>query len=209
MEVIVYKTDGTESGKMQLPKDLFGVEINAGLVHEAIVAQEANSRTRYAQTKDRSEVRGGGRKPWRQKGTGRARHGSRRSPIWIGGGITFGPQTNRNFTKKINKRVRQKALAIALSDKVNENALIVVEDLNIPDAKTKHFIEMRAKLPGADAPALLVAAPENKSIKRATSNLSKTVAISAKSINVRDVVKYKYLIASKEAVEAIIKQYTK
>lgn len=209
MDVAVYKIDGSQAGTMTIPEGIFAVEINPGLVHEAVVAQEANSRTRYAQTKDRSEVRGGGRKPWKQKGTGRARHGSRRSPIWIGGGITFGPVAERVFGKKINKRAKQKALRMVLTDKVKENQLVVVEDLNLPEAKTKHVVEMRSKLPGADASALIVADQNNEGMKKAARNIEKTATISAHSINVRDLLKYQYTIVSKAALEAIIKQYSK
>lgn len=209
MEVAVYKMDGSKAGSMNLPDSLFAVEVNAGLVHEAIVTQEANSRIRYSQTKDRSEVRGGGKKPWRQKGTGRARHGSRRSPIWVGGGITFGPDAFRIFGKKINKRAKRKALAMALTDKVNEQSFIIVEDLKLEAPKTKLIQSMREKLPGSDASALIVAATDDKSVGLATRNLTTTAAIPANAINVRDVVKYKFVIASKDAVEAIINQFAK
>ena len=209
MDVAVYKIDGTKSGTMTLPEELFAVEVKPAIVHEAIVAQEANGRARSAQTKDRSEVRGGGKKPWKQKGTGRARHGSRRSPIWIGGGITFGPQANRNFTKKINKQMKRKALTMALSDKVAENAFIIVEDFGLAEPKTKLVSAMRDKLPGKDGSALLVAAAANETLKLAARNLLKTESIPAKSINVRDLVKYQYVIASKAAVEELITQFKK
>lgn len=209
MDVAVYKIDGSTAGKMTLPEELFGVEINPSVVHEAVVAQDANGRTRYAQTKDRSEVRGGGRKPWKQKGTGRARHGSRRSPIWIGGGITFGPLAARNFAKKMNKRAKRKALAMVLSDKVKENTFVIVEDMKLEAPKTKLIQAMRRKLPGAERPALIVAEAENKSVGLASRNLPKTAAVSATSLNVRDLLKSEYVIASKAAVEEIIKHYTK
>ncbi len=135
-KVTLYKIDGSKAGDYELPDELFAVKMNPELVHEAIVNQEANSRIIHANTKDRSEVRGGGKKPWKQKGTGRARHGSRRSPIWIGGGITFGPNLFRQFGKKMNKKAKRKALAMVLSNKVVENKFIVVEDLAFPEAKT-------------------------------------------------------------------------
>lgn len=209
MDVAVYKIDGSTAGKMTLPEELFGVEVNPSVVHEAVVAQDANARTRYAQTKDRSEVRGGGRKPWKQKGTGRARHGSRRSPIWIGGGITFGPLAARNFAKKINKRAKRKALAMVLSDKVQENMFIIVDDMAFETPKTKLMQSMRAKLPGADRSALVVAEAENKAVGLVSRNLPKTSAVSSTSVNVRDLLASEYVIVSKAAVEEMIKHYTK
>ena len=193
---------------MDLPDALFGVPVSSDLVHEAIVAQDANARVKRANTKDRSEVRGGGRKPWKQKGTGRARHGSRRSPIWVGGGVTFGPRLARVFGKKMNKKAKQKALAMVLSDKVAENTLVVVEAYEMPEAKTKHVAAMRSALPGADRSALIVTLPENTDVMRGAQNLPKTNVIGAKSLNVRDLVKAQYVIASKAAMEAVVEQYS-
>lgn len=209
MEVAVYKIDGTKSGSIALPKELFGVELNSALVHEAVVAQDANNRVRIAQTKDRSEVRGGGRKPWRQKGTGRARHGSRRSPIWIGGGITFGPIKDRNFSKKLNKKAKQKAIKMVLSDRAADERLIVVEDYAIAEAKTKLAAAVRKNLPGADNSALLVLTADDNAIKIATQNLPKTQTISASSLNVRDLLSYEYLFVSKAALEQMKDVYSK
>ncbi len=206
-EITLYKKDGSESGKVKLSDELFAITPNPSLIHEAIVAQDANSRVRYAQVKDRSEVRGGGRKPWKQKGTGRARHGSRRSPIWIGGGITFGPNADRNFTKKINRKAKRKALAMILSDKVRENWFIAVEDLTFEDAKTKLIAEMRSKLPGSDKSALIVTTKEDKNFIRGAQNLPKTETINVGSLNVRDLVKHQFVIASKAAIEKIQEIY--
>lgn len=207
VQVNLYKIDGKSVGKIDLPDALFAVKIKSSLIHEVIVAQDANSRVRLAQVKDRSEVRGGGRKPWKQKGTGRARHGSRRSPIWIGGGITFGPTKERNFSKKINKKVRKKALAMVLSDKVNEDWLIAVEDFNIAEAKTKLVADLRQALPGSSASALIVTTKEDKDMILAAENLPKTQTIGASSINVRDLVKHQYIIASKAALLEIQETY--
>jgi len=205
-EVTLYKKDGSTSGKISLSDNLFAVPVKLDLVHEAIIIQEANGRTRYAQTKDRSEVRGGGKKPWKQKGTGRARHGSRRSPIWIGGGITFGPNALRNFSKKINKKARRKALAMMLSDKVNEDLFIAVEDLTI-DGKTKELKAICAALPGAGKSTLLITGASEANVVLAAQNLPNVTTIGANSLNVRDLAKFKYVIASKDAIEKINETY--
>jgi large subunit ribosomal protein L4 len=206
-QVKLYKRDGSENGTVELPAGLFDVKVKPDVIHQAIVTQEANARVLLSTTKDRSQVRGGGRKPWKQKGTGRARHGSRRSPIWSGGGVTFGPTLERVFGKKINKKVRRAALAMMLTDKVASDWLVAVEDMAIPEAKTKFIVEMRKNLPGTGRSALIVTAKDESSIVRAASNLLKTQTIGAKSLNVRDLAKYEYLIASKDALEEIKETY--
>jgi large subunit ribosomal protein L4 len=206
-EVKLYKRDGSQNGTVQLPDALFGVKVKPDVIHQAVVTQEANSRVLRSNTKDRSQVRGGGRKPWKQKGTGRARHGSRRSPIWSGGGVTFGPTLERVFGKKINKKVKRAALAMMLTDKVASDWFIAVEDMAIPEAKTKFIAEMRTKLPGKDRAALIVTAKDEASIVQASANLPKTQTIGAKSLNVRDLAKFEYLIASKDAIEEIKETY--
>jgi len=207
-EVKLYNVEGKESGKLQLPDELFAVAIDPQLIHEVIVIQEANGRQNYAHTKDRSEVRGGGRKPWRQKGTGRARHGSRRSPIWSGGGVTFGPHKDQNFKKKINKKVRRKALAMLLSDKVVDEKLVALEDYKLPEFKTKHIAQLRATLPGAGRSTLIVTTQDDTDLRRAAANVPKTETIAAKSLNVRDLAKFEYVIASKAAIDLIKETYS-
>ena len=133
----VYNQKVEEVGEIKLTDKIFGIEVHKSLVHQAMVTQMSNERQVLAHTKDRSEKRGGGRKPWRQKGTGRARAGSTRSPIWIGGGVTFGPTKDRNFKKKINKKMKQKALFMVLSDKVLNKSLVVLDKVEIKDFKTK------------------------------------------------------------------------
>ncbi|MFH1712254.1 MAG: 50S ribosomal protein L4 [Patescibacteria group bacterium] len=207
-EVKLYNIEGKESGKLNLPDALFAVAVDPGLVHEVIIVQEANGRSNLAHTKDRSEVRGGGRKPWRQKGTGRARHGSRRSPIWSGGGVTFGPRNIQNFFKKINKKVRRKALAMLLSDKVADEKFIAVEDYKLPEAKTIHVAKMRAALPGVGRSTLIITTSEDADLRRAAKNVPKTETIGAKSLNARDLAKYEYVVASKAAIEVIKETYS-
>jgi len=137
MEAIIYNKEGKEAGKIKLPKAIFGLSWNADLVHQVVVSMQANKRNKTANVKDRSEVSGGGKKPWKQKGTGRARHGSRRSPIWVGGGITHGPSNERSFEKKINKKMRAKALYVALSRKLKDNELFFVDSFSFDAPKTK------------------------------------------------------------------------
>lgn len=206
-QVKLYSWEGKETGMIDLPDMLFAVPTKSFVIHEAIVAQEANSRVVSAHTKDRSQVRGGGRKPWKQKHTGRARHSSTRSPIWVGGGVAHGPLAERNFSIKINKKMKRVALAMVLSDRVRNGAFTAVETFDIPEAKTKHAAAMRKALPGAAASTLVVLTKEEAKMKRALQNLPKTTAIYAHSLNVRDAAKYSNLIASKTAIEAMTKTF--
>jgi len=146
MQAKLYNQSAEIIGDVDLPDRIFGVAMNAELLKQALDAQFANSRQVLAHTKDRAQVRGGGRKPWKQKGTGRARHGSIRSPIWIGGGITFGPRSNRNFTLKINHKVRRRALLMSLSAKVAEAALMVVDDVKPVGKKSKQAAQLLVNL---------------------------------------------------------------
>ena len=212
MKIKMYDQLGKDLGQVELPAEIFGLELNEDLVHQAVVAQMANCRQVIAHTKDRSEVRGGGRKPWQQKGTGRARHGSIRSPIWIGGGVTFGPTKDRNYSKKINKKMKRKALFMALSSKAKDNELILVDKFSLAEAKTKNFLEVVAKLGTAldkdlkKSTMLVLSSPDEKII-RASKNVSKIKILSAKSLNIVDVLRYKHLIIPKEAIKVIGEHY--
>lgn len=208
-KVTLYNWQGNAVGDLQLDDALFGVKADPSLVHEAVVAQMANSRVVYAHVKDRGEVAGTGKKPWKQKGTGRARHGSRRSPIWVGGGITFGPQHNRNFSKKINKQTRRKALAMVLSDKVANGGFVALESYELPQAKTRLLLAGLNKLPKAGAKSLLVLGADHEKISRAARNLSGVATIAAHSLNVVDVLGSERLIVSKDALETIQKTFGK
>ncbi len=132
MKIPVYNIEGKEMGNALLPKEIFDVKMNPDLIHQVVVSQMSNRRQITAHTKDRSEVRGGGKKPWRQKGTGRARHGSIRSPLWKGGGVTFGPRKDKVFKKEIPNKIRRKALFMVLSEKVRKNLLVLLDELKIP-----------------------------------------------------------------------------
>lgn len=206
-KVTLYNLEGKSVGELNLEPSLFEVKPNANLVHEAVVAQQANGRTVLAHTKGRGEVAGTGKKPWKQKGTGRARHGSRRSPIWVGGGITFGPTKDRNFSLKMNRKTRRKALAMVLSDKVASNTFVAVEAFELPEGKTKSLATALKKLPLTGKKTLVVLEPDNKMAVRAARNLPFISTISANSLNVVDLLEHQCVVASKGAIELITKTY--
>jgi len=142
METQVYNQKGKAIGKLILPESIFAIPWNGDLVHQVVTSMQANARTPVAHTKDRGDVRGGGKKPWRQKGTGRARHGSSRSPIWAGGGVTHGPRNEKDYSKKINKKMKVKALYTVLSEKFRSGRIIFLEELDLKSIKTKDAIEI-------------------------------------------------------------------
>lgn len=204
MNAKVYGTDGKATGEVTLPEAVFNVAWNADLVHEVVVGMQANARQTTAHTKDRSEVRGGGKKPWRQKGTGRARHGSRRSPIWVGGGVTFGPRNEKDYSVKINKKVRAKALAAVLSKKLADEEVIFVDSLKMEEPKTKDaksFVAALAKGAGQDAlatkqknAALVVLADRDLATEKSFRNFGNMEVAQAKDINPVDLLTYKYVV---------------
>lgn len=202
-EVKLSTLEGKEAGMLPLSDKLFAVTPKPSVIHSVIVAQDANSRAMHAHVKDRSEVRGGGRKPWKQKGTGRARHGSSRSPIWIGGGVTHGPHKEQNFSVKVNKKTKRLALAMLLTDKLRDNAFLAVTDFAIPEGKTKFVSSMRKALSlGAKSTLVLLTSGDDKMI-RAARNLPRTETMYAHSLNVRDLAKYSTVVASKAAIEIL------
>ncbi|MBP6944456.1 50S ribosomal protein L4 [Patescibacteria group bacterium] len=197
--VSVYNETGSQVGSLVLSDALFAVKPEQAIIHEAMVAQRANARRAIANTKTRGEVRGGGKKPWKQKGTGRARQGSIRSPQWVGGGITFGPTSERNFSVKINKKLKRKALFMALSDKVQNQKLMVLESLAITSAKTKYAASVIAKLP-IDRNVLLVVPGASAVLMRMVRNLQNVKLVSANSVNLIDVLTYRSVVFFKDAV---------
>lgn len=207
-QVKLYTQQGADAGTFELPDSLFAVAVKPAVVHEVIVAQDANSRVVSAHTKDRSQVSGGGKKPWKQKGTGRARHGSTRSPIWVGGGVAHGPLAERNFSKKVNKKMKRVAIAMLLSDRLAQNSFVAVDSLVFPEAKTKLAGAMRKALPCADKSALLVLASSEVAMNRAVRNLANTQAIGARSVNPRDLAKFGAVIASKAAIAEMEETFT-
>ena len=205
--VTLYNANGESVGKIDLEPTLFDVEVKPELVHEAVVAQTANTRDAISHTKDRSEVRGGGRKPWKQKGTGRARHGSRRSPIWTGGGVTFGPRSIRNFTKKMNKKARRKALAMVLTDKVTSERLTAIDALTAENGKTKALATTLGKLPVAGKKTLIVLQPENKEVSRAANNIPRVETLPVNALNIVDLLRFEHVLVSKAALESLTEVY--
>lgn len=205
--VTLYAQDGTAKGTLELDDRLFGVAVNPALVHEAVVAQTANARTAVAHTKTRGEVAGTGKKPWKQKGTGRARHGSRRSPIWVGGGITFGPRNDRNFSVKMNKQARRKALAMVLTDKVVNERFVVVENIDVGEGKTKELVQSLAKLPVQGKKTLVVTIPDNKLVGRSARNLPGVSSLPAHALNIVDLLRHEYVLITPPAVEMITQIY--
>jgi len=203
MIVKVYNQKGEEVGEARLPKEIFEVKMNPDLVHQVAVSQMANRRQKTAKTKTRSEVRGGGRKPWRQKGTGRARAGSIRSPIWRGGGVTFGPTTEKVFKKRVPKKMRRKALFMVLSAKAKENLLLVLNKLEIEKPKTKAMAEILNKLFLKKGSSLIVLPQMDKNIIKATRNIPKAKTIQAKDLSVLNLLSYKYVMLPREAIKII------
>lgn len=203
MKTTVYNQQGEKIEEIELLKEIFEVPINSDLVHQVVVAQMANKRKVIAHAKDRSGVRGGGKKPWRQKGTGRARHGSIRSPLWRGGGVTFGPTKKRNFKKGIPKKMQRKALMMVLSVKVKNNLLLIVDRLNLEQPKTKVMTEIIKKLLKKQGSCLIALPKKEENIIRATNNLLKIQTIEARNLNCLDLLSYKHLIMPKDSIKVI------
>jgi large subunit ribosomal protein L4 len=210
MEVLktsVYNLSGEKVGHQNLSPEIFKVAFNDDLVHQVVVAQQASGRQVLSHTKGRSEVRGGGRKPWKQKGTGRARHGSRRSPLWPGGGVTFGPTRERNFAKAINRKMKKKALRMVLSDKVKNDRFLVIDQWSIEKPKTKSLNLALKTLPSNNEKITLITEQSNMEIIRASRNLPKVASLGIKSLNVVDLLKNEFIIIPKKLVSVIEKTY--
>lgn len=203
-QVAVYNIEGKEVDKLELNDAVFGVEINEHLVHQAVVAQLANKRQGTQSAKTRSEVRGGGRKPWRQKGTGHARQGSTRSPQWTGGGVVFAPKP-RDYSKKLNKKEVAGALKSVLTSKVNEEKFIVLDELKLDEIKTKKFAEVLNNLEVAKA--LVVTKDNDKNVVLSARNIPNVKTSLTNTINVYDILKYDTVVITKDAVAAIEEVY--
>ena len=202
--VSVYNIEGKEVGKIDLSDAVFGVEVNEHLVHMAVVSQLANNRQGTQKAKTRSEVSGGGRKPWRQKGTGHARQGSTRAPQWTGGGVVFAP-VPRDYSFKMNKREKRAALKSALTSRVEENKFIVIDEINFEEAKTKNFANILKSLDVSKA--LVVLEDDNKNAELSARNIADVKTAKTNTINVYDILKYNTVIATKAAVQAIEEVY--
>ena len=206
MKLPVYNQKAEKIDNISLSDSVFAVPMNEDLLHQVVTSQMSNQRHNLAHTKGRSEVRGGGKKPWRQKGTGRARHGSIRSPIWKGGGVTHGPTKERNFEKKINKKMAHKALLIALSSKVKDNQFIVLDDIKLDNRKTKEMAVITKAVWGLLAEktpkTMLIVIPEKTrtDIRIASKNLPTVDVGEARNLNATVVLAHKYILVMRESL---------
>lgn len=209
-KIPVYNLKGEKKKEVNLNPDIFAVEVKSVVLHRIVEAILANRRPNLAATKDRSQVRGGGAKPWRQKGTGRARAGSIRSPIWKGGGVTFGPTPARNYSKKINKKEKRKALFMALSDKVTDKKIALVEEIKFKDIKTKNVTKvLKALTPIKSENALLVLSAKDDIVTKSAANLPRVQVRTAAALNAYDVIRFEYIVLSLLALKEIEKTFVK
>ncbi len=199
----VYDITGKQTGEeIELMDYVFGVEFNEAVVHQAVVMQQANARQGTHATQTRGMVRGGGKKPWRQKGTGRARAGSNRSPLWVGGGVTFGP-TPRSHAKDMPRKARRLAIRCALSAKVAAGELVVVDSLQFAEPKTKNAVNMLKGFEATDKKALIITDGENENVEKSSRNIDKVKAISNDCLNVYDILDAQKVLLAKDAVAKI------
>lgn len=201
-KVAVYDITGKETGEIELNDNVFGVEMNEAVLHQAVVMQLASQRLGTAATKTRGLVRGGGRKPWKQKGTGRARSGSTRSPIWVGGGTVFGPQP-RSYAFKMPRKQRRLAIKCALSAKVKAGELMVVESINFAQPKTKDVVKMLGDFNAADDKALIVTGEVIETVEKSSRNIPGVKAIASNGLNVYDLLYHDKVLVTKDAVTRI------
>ncbi|MEK9184778.1 MAG: 50S ribosomal protein L4 [Patescibacteria group bacterium] len=204
METKVYNQNGQEAGKISLPESVFGVNWNADLVHQVVTSIMTNSRDPIAHTKTRGEVRGGGKKPWQQKGLGRARHGSIRSPIWVGGGITHGPRNDKNFDRKVNKKMKAKALYAIISKKFKDGEVLFVEDFSIITPKTKdarNILASLSKIKGYEKlagkrknSAFIGLSNKSQAVGKSFSNIGNVLVSELRNLNPVTALNYKHLI---------------
>ena len=219
ISIKTYNQKAEALGERQVNEKVFALKVNESLIHQAMVAQTSNERQVLAHTKDRSEVRGGGRKPWAQKGTGRARAGSSSSPIWKGGGVTFGPTSDRNFKKGLNKKMKRNALCMVLSDRATSERMFILDKFDIKDFKTKEVdsimqgFEKLAAKNDKDAKKLkrsflIINDGSDEKLKYSTKNLQGIKMINLNNINIVDLLKYSNLLITEKSVEALEKVYT-
>ncbi len=209
MNVDVYNQSGEKIGATRVSSEIFGVKPKPELIHQVVNAMRANLRKPLAHTKTRGEVRGGGKKPWRQKGTGRARAGSIRSPLWRGGGITFGPRKERVYKKKINKKVKKLALKMALSDKVLNKKIIVLGGIKLSAIKTKEFKKVVDQLPIKNKKTIFLYQKKELSMIKAARNMANFKTSSIESLNLIDLLKNEYLLITKETLKELEKKFQK
>jgi large subunit ribosomal protein L4 len=200
MNADIFSSDGTKKGTIELPKSIFEVSAASGLMHEALLRQHGNARVSSASVKTRSQVKGGGKKPWRQKGTGRARQGSIRSAQWKGGGVIFGPTDNRNFSKNMPKKMRRKAMLGALSTKAQSKDIVVLESFAETTPKTKSFSELIQKI-GCNGKTLVVLSGRNEIIEKSSRNVPGVKSLFAQYLNIQDILTANTILFLQDAVE--------
>ena len=212
METNIYNQKAEEAGKINLPENVFGLPWNSDLVHQVVVAMTANIRSPWAHTKTRGEVSGGGRKPWRQKGLGKARHGSIRSPIWVGGGVAHGPRKDKDYSVKINIKAKKKAFFTVLSQKLRDNEILFLDKMDLSKPKTKEAIEIvssLSKIGGFEKfktkktnKAILALDKKEPNVSKSFRNIPGMEIYQARNLNILDILKYKYLVIAnpKEAI---------
>lgn len=208
-KIKIYNLDGTEASESNLDATVFAQGENDNLVSQAVRIQYANMRNAIAHTKTRGEVSGGGRKPWKQKGTGNARAGSTRSPLWTGGGVTFGPRNTRNYSLRFTSKMRQGALISVLSEIAANKRLIVVKDFAIKEISTKKFVQVLEKLPIVEGKILIILAKISPEVELSASNLPYVKVIKAENINVVDLMKYNYILTEVEVLAKLTKELGK
>lgn len=204
VEATIYNQQGKSAGTVSLPGVVFGATWNPDLLHQVVLAMQANKRAGTAHTKDRGEVRGGGKKPWKQKGTGRARHGSTRSPIWTGGGVTHGPRNDKDYSQKINKKMRAKALYVALSEKLRNNKVLFIDALTLDEKKTKKGAEIISSLAQIDGMSEFAGTRKNavyvalfdqdENVVKSLSNLPQVTLGDVRALNPVDVMSYRTIV---------------
>lgn len=207
-KVKVYNQEGKENGSLELNDAIFAVKPKLSVVHQVYNAIMANARQPWADVKNRGEVSGGGIKPWKQKGTGRARHGSIRSPLWVGGGVTFGPLSVRTYKQKINKKMNALAVKMCLSDKITDEKMIIVDEL-VVEGKVKPVAELRSKLPGAGKTTVWLATEVDEKLNLATRNIKNLDMQQVKDVNVVDLLNHQFIIITKKGIDILEKRLAK
>ncbi|MEI6420248.1 MAG: 50S ribosomal protein L4 [bacterium] len=207
MESKIYNQKGAEAGKISLPEQVFGQPWNADLVHQVVTSMRSDSRVNIAHTKTRGEVRGGGKKPWKQKGTGQARHGSTRSPIWVGGGVAHGPRNDKNYARKVNKKMKAKALYLILSQKFRDGEILFVDSISMATPKTKDALTVLKAWSGIKGfekmlskkknSALINIFENNDNVKKSFRNFQNVEMDEVRNLNPLDILNYKYLVIEK------------
>ncbi len=205
--VNVYNHTGEKEKELALEEAVFSVKPNSGLIHQVYTSMRANARQPWAHAKDRGEVSGGGKKPWKQKGTGRARHGSIRSPIWRGGGITFGPLSTRTYTQKINKKMKSLAVKMCLTDKVMSDHFIVLNSFDFK-GKVQAAVEARNAVPGSGKSTIVITPEVTAELRQAMRNIPRIDIVRASDVSVVDLLNHQYIVTIPEAVEVLHKRFS-